>query len=212
MYYIIRMIVVLILYVGFTFYQKKKGVLVWQRTAKTVIIRGVVAAVILAIVFIPYESSFIRFDSAEASVRYRTINYNAPIKTVETDKTAFCIGHRDNNFYYNTVTKYGDQYGFCDRNCQTLFGLDNITIDDGVFYGAYSVHKMVDNETNEKCYIIKFYGSDQEDAENISIYDEQNRPAETITFSDNRTVYAIVVKDIDEKASFVLNGNTYELN
>ena len=96
MYYLIRMIVLLIIYLCFEFIKKKKGIVIMNRSKKTVIISIAAGILVLAIVFIPYEAPFIRFNSAESSVRYFTVNYNGQIKTVETDNTAFCVGHRDN--------------------------------------------------------------------------------------------------------------------
>lgn len=183
-----------------------------KRTKKAVILRIAVILLIGLVVFLPYEAPFIQFNSAEASVRYSTLNYNAPIKTVETDKTAFCVGHRDNNFYYNAVAKSDDKYGFCDRHCHTVLGFINTHIDDGIFNGIYTVTKLVNIEANEKCYMIKFLAIDQSDEEDICIYDEKNMPIEKITFPDKRTVFAIVVNQIDEKASFIFNGKTYELD
>lgn len=211
-YFTIRIIIILIISLCFFLFQKKKGKLGLERSKKAVLIRAAVGILILAIVFIPYESTFIRFNSAEESVRYSTVNYDAPIKTIETDKTAFCVGHARNNFYYNTVTKYDAKYGFCDRRCQTVLGFINTHIDDGVFNGNYRVTKLINNDTNEKCYMISFLRIDQNNTEDISIFDENNAPIEKITFPDKRTVFAFVVNQIDEKTLFVFNGNPYELN
>lgn len=212
MYYIIRIIVLSILSLCIYFIRKRKGSFALNRSRKGIIVRVTTIILIIAFIFIPYEAPFIRFDSAEASVRYFTVNYNAPIKTVETDNTAFCVGHRGNNFYYNTVTKYDDKYGFCDRHCNTVLGIINTYIDDGAFTGNYCVHKLVNNETNETCYMVKFISVELNDTEDISIYDKNNDPIEKITFPDKRTVFAILVNQIDEKAAFVFYGKTYELN
>ena len=182
-----------------------------NRSKKAVIIKVTAIILIIAIIFIPYEASFIRFNSAEASVRYSTVNYRAPIRTVETDKTAFCVGHESTTFYYNTVTKYNDKYGFCHPHTHNALNYINTIIDDENFKGGYTVSKLVNNETNEKCYIIelsRFYPT----GEDICIYDEQNNPIGKITFPDKRTLFAIVVNEADEKASFIFNGKTYELN
>ncbi len=214
MYYVIRIFVLLVIGICFYLLQKIKGkpVPVLKRTKKAVIIRIAVIALIGLVIFLPYESPFIRFDSAEASVRYSTLNYSAPIKTVETDKTAFCVGHRDNNFYYNTVAKSDDKYGFCDRHCRTVLGFVNTHIDDGKFKGNYRVTKLINKEANEKCYMITFLSIDLKDTEDISIYDEYNTPIQKLTFPDKRYVFALVVNQVDEKTAFIFNGKTYELD
>ena len=180
-----------------------------------VIIRIIVIVLIVTCVFIPYESSFIRFDSAEASVNYSTLNYNAPTKTVETDKTAFTVSHRENNWSYHTITKYNDKYGFCDRHSQTVLGLTHVDINDENFRGSFHVSKLVNYETNEKCYIISYINLldlENKDTEDICIDDEQNIPIEKITFPDKRSVFMVVMHQIDEKITFMINDQKYELN
>lgn len=212
MFIIIRILVLLLIFLCFCFIQKKKGPFVYKRTKKTIIIRIAVSLLIMVIVFIPYESPFIRFNSAEESIKYSTTKYGVPIRTVETDKTAFCVGHKSNNFFYYIVTKYNDKYGFCDRNCYTKLGIINTYLDEGSFKGNYRVTKLSDNETNEKCYIISLLSVDQNETEEINIFDKNNDPIEKMTFPDNRTVFALVVNRIDEKTSFTFNGKTYELD
>ena len=213
MYYIIRIIVLSILSLCIYFVRKRKGSFALNRSRKGIIVRVTTIILIIAFIFIPYEAPFIRFDSAEASVRYFTVNYNAPIKTVETDNTAFCVGHIGNNFYYNTVTKYDDKYGFCDWHSHNTLGyIINERIDNGQFNGSYSVTRLVNNDTNETCYMVKFISVELNDTEDISIYDKNNDPIEKITFPDKRTVFPILVDQIDEKAAFVFYGKTYELN
>lgn len=207
-----RILVFLIFLLCFYYFRKKKESFKFKYSKKAKTIRVTAAILILAILFIPYEALFIRFDSAEASVRYFTVNYNAPIKTIETDKTAFCVGHRDNNFYYNTVTKNGDKYGFCDWHSHNVLGYIHEEIDDGQFKGLYSVAKLINTEANEKCYLIKFLSVNQKEADKICIYDKHNTPIKKLTFPDNRTVFAVVVDQIDKTTSFTFNGKTYVLN
>ena len=214
MYYLIlRILVLLIIFLCFYLIRKKKGTMGSKRSKKAVIISVMVIILINAIVFIPYESPFIRFNSAEASVRYCSMNYYVPSKTVETDKTAFCIGHESNDFYFNIITKYDDKYGFCNRHCRTVFGYKNEHIDDGIFNGFYDVTILINDDTNEKCYLIGFYSIDPKDSEDICIYDEHNNPIERIIFPYSMKVYyTIVVDQIDKNTSFTFNGNAYELD
>ena len=93
-----------------------------------------------------------------------------------------------------------------------MLGYIREEIDDGQFKGSYSVAKLINTEANEECYMIKFLSVDLKDTENICLYDQQNHPIEKITFSDNRSVFAIIVDQPDESTSFIFNGNTYELN
>ena len=211
-FFIIRILVLLIVYFSLYLFQKKKGTTSSKRSKKAVFIKAAAGILILAIVFIPYEAPFIRFDSAEASVRYLTVNYNAPIKTVETDNTAFCISHRDNNWGFHAVTKFDKKYSFCDRHSKTMDCFNSGLIDDSSFHGIIYATKLVNNDTNEKCYMIVFLSIDLKDTEDICIYDVHNSPIEKITFPDKRSVFALVVKQIDEKSAFIFNGKTYELN
>lgn len=174
-----------------------------------------------AIVFFPYESFFIRFGSAQASVAYSTFTMGYEIKTVETDKTAFAVMHRDNNWSYHSVTKYDDQYGFCDRHCRIMLRVKSINVDEESFNGSVYLSEMVNYETNEKCYIIKWLNvldyekkntQNERDTGDGLIDFEQSTPMKKITFSDNRTAYAAVMDHIDEKMTLVFNGQTYELD
>ena len=210
-YYLIRLIVVLIL-LYIVLLLIKKGKLVIKRTRKAAVIRVMVSALIIAVVMIPYESPFIRFDSAEASVNYSSLNYNYQIKTIETEKTAFCVAHKGNDFQYDTITKYINQYGFCDRHSKNILRWVSSSIEDGKVQGSFRAAKLINNETNEKCYMIVFSVLAQEETADINIYDKQNKPIPKIEFSDNREVFALVVNHLDGEEVFKFNGVTYDLH
>ena|GEM_PF-5191688 len=209
-YYLIRLVVVLILFYIFLLLIKK-GKLVIKHTRKAAVIRVIISALIIAVVMIPYESPFMRFDSAEASFNYSSLSFHYQIKTIETEKTAFCVAHKGNNFQYDVITKYDNQYGFCDRNSHIDLRWVSSFVDDSAFRGSFDVAKLVNNETNEECYMIKFSSFAQQDAESICIYDKQDNPIPKIEFSDNRVVFALVVDQPGGEEVFKLNSKTYNL-
>ena len=214
MYYIIRIVILVIAALCLFFYLKRKGKLQEKRSKIAVIISVIAFALICTIVSIPIEASFVRFNSAKASVAYSTLNSNGKTESIETDKTAFTVSHKGNNWSYHVITKYDDKYGFCNRHSQIVNSFDAIPVDDGNNRGIFYVSKLVNYDTNEKCYMIDYLDHNlmKYNAAGITIYDEQDLPIEKITFEDNSAVFAAIANGIDQKTIFKFNGKTYELN
>ena len=224
MYYFIRNIILVVFFLIFLstiLCQKKKGT---NRSKKAVIIKRVIiiSFVVAAVcVFIPFEAPFIRFNSTEASVKYSTAKPFYEDKAVETDKTAFFVSHKSNNWTYGSAAKYDNKYGFCGYHSKTILTTNSITVDEENFDGSFNVSKVINYDTNEKCYFIKFINLlDFENKEKQNSWDSQDNlidfekstPMEKLTFKDNRTVYAAVTDQIDEKMTLVFCGEKYEFD
>lgn len=208
----VRILALLIISLCFYFVRKKKGTFKYILSRKTKIIRVIVIILIVVIVFLPFEAPFIRFDSAEDSLRYSAIQNNDSIKTIETEKTVFCVSHKDNNWGYHTITKFDDKYGFCDRHSTSTQCFRSPIFDDQYDHGIIYATKIINNDTNEKCYMIVPLSIEPLETEDICIYDKHNTPIEKFTFSDNRSVFVLVVNQADEESSFTFNGKTYDLD
>lgn len=227
-YSIIRIIILLIIYLCLFLFWKKTGTdspteskrlfqsmrkaHMIKLSKKAIVLRIVVLVVIFAIVFIPFEAPFVHFKSPEAPVHYSSpVFYTTPIRTVETDKTVFSVAHRGNNFRYNIITKHGDKYGFCNLNSKAVLNYRTEYIRNEDFFCMYTVTKLINYTTNEKCYMIKFLDSDSIENNDIIVYDDQNNPVNRILFPDKRSIFTVVMERLDQKAECHFYDYTIEL-
>ena len=218
MYYLIRILALLIITICYIVLRKRNTQKALKRSKKAVFIKIAIIALVILLVFIPYEAPFVRFDSAYDSVKYSTTKFNTPLYTIETEKTAFSAELEDSTFSYHSITKYKDKYGYCDQDSHILLGsYKHEIIQDENYMGSFLVKKLENKKTREKCYIIVFGNlldeiNNNKEKEDIIIYDENNTPIEKMFSTNKWTAFAVVVDCLDESTSFIFNGKTYELN
>lgn len=160
---------------------------------------------------IPYEAPFIRFDSPEASVKYSTIKGNLPLYVVEGKNAVFTLQNSGNNYYYHSITKYHDKYGFCDYKTQTETVLGSLLKDDTCFCGTITANKLLNHNTNESCYFITFSKIKRMEPDKITILDTDNTPIKPIFQNDKTIIFAFIPKRDNNIVAFFYNGQTISL-
>ena len=164
---IVLSIVIAITAMVFVFVIKSKKILFSPQTAKRVIVSVFVAFIgFLLVVFYPYESSFIRFDSMEQSINYSFYNFNlierfnSKIYTAECDDTVFVVNEHGNTYRYTSIAKYDDGYGYCGDNVSVKIKANIVPIINDDFEGAADVSAIYNKNTDKTCYVVSLFDSD----------------------------------------------------
>lgn len=178
-------------------------------------ITAVSAVLLCFLAFFPVEKLFIRFDNAEQSIRYSADTLVSPshlfdkptVSVTETDKAAFGLYARGRDFHYVTVTRCGDQYGFCNADAQILrreFILPFSQRNKPCFFELTALKNKSSGET--ACYIsIMSYRPGG--LEDVIIYDNNQKEAEVVFEDEAFKVYALL-SDGPENEFYYYIGKT----
>ena len=213
MFYFIRIIlIIMILLACFLFLRKKKAGIFSKTNRKKRIIGIVLSVVFIALLFIPYEAPFVRFDSPEASVKYSTIKGNMPLHVVEGETAVFTLQNANNNYYFHTILKHDDKYGFCDYHSKIDKVINSPFTEDDNFSGSIVTYKLSSSETNEACYMIMFSKTRRMEQNRIAVYASDHTPIDPLFQNDNAMVFALINGADKSDSAFSYNGQTYQLN
>ena len=213
MFYLIRIILIIMILLACFLFLRKKKVSIFSKTNRKKRIIGIVLSVVfIALLFIPYEAPFVRFDSPEASVKYSTIKGNMPLHVVEGENAAFTLQNANNNYYFHTILKHDDKYGFCDYHSKIDKVINSPFTEDDNFSGSIVTYKLSSSETNEACYMIMFSKTRRMEQNRIAVYASDHTPIDTLFQNDNAMVFALINGADKSDAAFSYNGQTYQLN
>ena len=213
MFYLIRIILIIMILLACFLFLRKKKVSIFSKTNRKKRIIGIVLSVVfIALLFIPYEAPFVRFDSPEASVKYSTIKGNMPLHVVEGENAAFTLQNANNNYYFHTILKHDDKYGFCDYHSKIDKVINSPFTEDDNFSGSIVTYKLSSSETNEACYMIMFSKTRRMEQNRIAVYASDHTPIDPLFQNDNAMVFALINGADKSDAAFSYNGQTYQLN
>ena len=213
MFYFIRIILIALLFLAcFLFLRKKKAGIFSKTNRKKRIIGIVLSVVFIALLFIPYEAPFVRFDSPEASIKYSTIKGNMPPHVVEGETVVFTLQNANNNYYFHTILKHDDKYGFCDYHSKIDKVINSPFTEDDNFSGSIVTYKLSSSETNEACYMIMFSKTRRMEQNRIAVYASDHTPIDPLFQNDNAMVFALINGADKSDSAFSYNGQTYQLN
>ena len=213
MFYFIRIIlIIMILLACFLLLRKRKAGILRKITRKKRIIGIVLSVVFIALLFIPYEAPFVRFDTPEASVKYSTIKGNLPLHVIEGENTAFTLQNANNNYYFHTILKHNDKYGFCEYHSKIDKVINSPFTEDDNFSGSIITYKLLSSETNEACYMIMFSKTKRMEQNKITIFDVDSAPIQPVFQNDKTIVFALIHGLNESNAAFSYNGQTFRLN
>ena len=213
MFYFIRIILIALLFLACFLFLRKKNAGIFSNTNRKKRIIGIVLSVVfIALLFIPYEAPFVRFDSPEASVKYSTIKGNMPPHVVEGETVVFTLQNANNNYYFHTILKHDDKYGFCDYHSKIDKVINSPFTEDDNFSGSIVTYKLSSSETNEACYMIMFSKTRRMEQNRIAVYASDHTPIDPLFQNDNAMVFALINGADKSDAAFSYNGQTYQLN
>ena len=197
----------------FLFLRKKKERFLSKRNLKKkLIVRIILSFLIIGLLFIPYEAPFVRFDSAETSIKYSTLKGNLPLHVIEGENTIFTLQNANNNFYFHSIIKYDEKYGFCDYKSEKEIVLESTFIEDDYIVGTITAQKLLNYETNETCYCIIFSKIKSMEQNEINLFDTYNLQIKTIFKNDKNIVFAFIPNQDNNNTAFSYNGQTFSLN
>lgn len=210
---IILSIVVAITAFVFIFVVKSGKILFSPQTAQRVLVSTFVVLVVLTlVVFYPFESSFIRFDSIEQSINYSFSNFNSKIYTAECDDTVFVLNEHGNTYRYTSITKYDDGYGYCGDNVSVKMNANTVPIITSEFEGATDISAIYNKNTDKTCYVVSLFDSDFVTIEEV--FDISGEPLGMFTSDDGEaleTYYSIESGAPKETFTIVLYDQKYVL-
>jgi len=215
MFYVIRIIIIALIFLAcFLLLRKRKASILRKITRKKRIIGIVLSVVIVGLLFIPYEAPFIRFDSPGASVGYSTIKGNLPLHVVKGENTVFTLQNANNNYYFHTILKHNDKYGFCDYHSKIDKVINSPFTEDDNFSGSIVTYKLSSSETNEACYMIMFSKTKRMEQNKIAVFSADNTPIDPVFQNDKAMVFAFVrgTNESDAAFSYTYNGQLFRLD
>lgn len=155
---------------------------------------------VMIITSYPFEGSFLRFDTPEASLKYSSSKSIFRENTFfEGERCYFVVSTESNNVSYHSISKYGDKFGVADYKSE-LKHLGNNAEDK-----LLTCMAIYDENSDSSCYFISYFLPDSEKDEDIVLIDD--RKAECISFRKNSIAKYLLIVDGKFKEDVVINVN-----
>ncbi len=187
-----------------------------KKNIKHIIISVICLIVCTIIIYYPYESNFIRFNTAENSINYSfPYNIGASNYYIDNDNTVFVVSKKGNNNSYHSIVKYDNGYGMCDFKSNTSLDWSATHINENDINGMFKANVVYNEITNKTCYYIDFMKTTIEPLNtSFLIYNSSGQKInelKDLQTEQTRTFYEIQNGKPVDSYSIIINNKTYQL-